>query len=39
LATLGLWLQTLAGAGTVPAGVDPVPLPTYITSGWKRWEK
>jgi hypothetical protein len=39
LATLGLWLQTLAGAGTVPQGVDPVPLPTYITSGWKRWEK
>jgi hypothetical protein len=39
LATLGLWLQTLAGAGTVPPGVDPVPLPTYITSGWKRWEK
>jgi hypothetical protein len=39
LATLGLWLQTLAGAGTVPAEVDPVPLPTYVTSGWKRWEK
>jgi hypothetical protein len=39
LATLGLWLQTLAGAGTVPADIEPVPLPTYITSGWKRWEK
>ncbi|KAG7338097.1 hypothetical protein IV203_016975 [Nitzschia inconspicua] len=38
LATLGLWLQTLAGAGTVPDGVEPVPLPTYSTSGWKRWE-
>ncbi|KAL3919646.1 MAG: hypothetical protein SGILL_003652, partial [Bacillariaceae sp.] len=39
LATLGLWLQTLAGAGTVPPEVDPIPLPTYVTSGWKRWEK
>mmetsp|Transcript_32600 Transcript_32600/g.54608 ORF Transcript_32600/g.54608 Transcript_32600/m.54608 type:complete len:196 (+) Transcript_32600:275-862(+) len=39
LATLGLWLQTLSGAGTVPADVKPVPLPTYVTSGWKRWEK
>jgi hypothetical protein len=38
LATLGLWLQTLAGAGTVPDGVNPVPLPTYVTSGWNRWE-
>lgn len=39
LATLGLWLQTLAGAGTVPEGVKSIPLPTYITSGWERWEK
>jgi len=39
LATLGLWLQTLAGAGTVPQGVKYTPLPTYITSGWERWEK
>eukprot|EP00536_Pseudo-nitzschia_multiseries_P009960 jgi/Psemu1/306940/fgenesh1_kg.290_\ len=39
LATLGLWLQTLAGAGTVPHGVKSTPLPTYITSGWERWEK
>ena len=39
LATLGLWLQTLAGAGTIPGGVKASPLPTYITSGWQRWDK
>jgi len=39
LATLGLWLQTLAGAGTVPVGVKAAPLPTYNTSGWQRWDK
>lgn len=39
LATLGLWLQTLAGAGTIPNEVDEnVTLPTYVTSGWERWE-
>jgi len=38
LATLGLWLQTLASSGTVPEGEKSVPLPTYITSGWQRWE-
>lgn len=38
LATLGLWLQTLACSGTVPEGVKSVPLPTYITSGWQRWQ-
>ncbi len=39
LATLGLWLQTLAGAGTVPAEIDDtVTLPSYVTSGWERWE-
>jgi hypothetical protein len=38
LATLGLWLQTLAGAGTVPQGYEPSPLPTYVTAGWKRWD-
>jgi hypothetical protein len=37
LATLGLWLQTLASSGTVPEEVKSVPLPTYITSGWQRW--
>jgi hypothetical protein len=38
LATLGLWLQTLAGAGTVPAHIEQVPLPSYATSGWDRWD-
>ena len=38
LATLGLWLQTLAGAGTVPEEVQQVPLPSYATSGWRRWD-
>jgi hypothetical protein len=38
LATLGLWLQTLAGAGTVPEDVQQVPLPSYATSGWRRWD-
>ena len=38
LATLGLWLQTLAGAGTVPDDVESIPLPSYATSGWDRWE-
>jgi hypothetical protein len=38
LATLGLWLQTLAGAGTVPEEVQQVPLPSYATSGWQRWD-
>jgi hypothetical protein len=38
LATLGLWIQTLAGAGTVPEEVNQLPLPSYATSGWQRWE-
>ena len=37
LGTLGLWLQTLASSGTIPEDVKSVPLPTYITSGWQRW--
>lgn len=36
LATIGLWLQTLAGSGTVPAGVDNVLFPTHTTTGWQR---
>ena len=39
LSTLGLWLQTLSSSGTVPEGVNPVPLPSYITSGWQRWDE
>lgn len=39
LATLGLWLQTLAGAGTVPEDVDEsIALPSYVTAGWQRWD-
>jgi hypothetical protein len=39
LATLGLWLQTLAGAGTLPKEVDQdTTLPSHVTSGWNRWD-
>ena len=38
LATLSLWLQTLAGSGMIPEGVDQVPLPSQKTSGWDRWD-
>jgi hypothetical protein len=38
LATLGLWLQTLAGAGTVPDGIEQTPMPSYATTGWNRWD-
>jgi hypothetical protein len=36
LATIGLWLQTLAGSGTVPVGVNHVLFPTHETTGWLR---
>jgi hypothetical protein len=38
LATISLWLQTLAGTGTVPEGVPNVPLPSQRTTGWERWD-
>ena len=38
LATIGLWLQTLAGSGTVPEGNLKSLLPTHKTVGWQRWE-
>lgn len=38
LATVSLWLQTLAGTGRVPEGVANAPLPTQKTSGWQRWD-
>jgi len=38
LATIGLWLQTLAGSGTVPVGVPKVLLPSHQTTGWQRWD-
>lgn len=37
LATISLWLQTLAGTGKVPAGVEAI-LPSHKTSGWERWQ-
>ncbi|KAL9188670.1 hypothetical protein ACHAXT_007048 [Thalassiosira profunda] len=38
LATIGLWLQTLASAGTVPEEVPFSPLPTHSATGWLRWD-
>jgi hypothetical protein len=38
LATLGLWLQTLAGEGTVPPEVNEAQLPSFKTAGWNRWD-
>lgn len=38
LATISLWLQTLAGTGRVPQDVDNVPLPSQKTTGWDRWD-
>ena len=38
LATIGLWLQTLAGSGKVPDSVNKVLLPSHTTTGWERWD-
>lgn len=38
LANISLWLQTLAGTGKVPEGVENVLLPTLKTSGWEKWD-
>jgi hypothetical protein len=38
LATIGLWLQTLASAGTVPDEIPFSPLPTHTAMGWLRWD-
>jgi len=38
LATIGLWLQTLAGSGSVPTDVEKVLLPSHQTTGWQRWD-
>jgi len=38
LSNLSLWLQTLAGKGTVPEGVDQVLLPSNEASSWQRWD-
>jgi len=38
LATISLWLQTLAGTGRVPKDILNVPLPSQRTTGWERWD-
>jgi hypothetical protein len=38
LATVSLWLQTLAGTGRVPKELPNVPLPTHKPTGWERWD-
>lgn len=38
LASIGLWLQTLAAAGTVPDCVESRPLPTLSSTGYLRWD-
>lgn len=35
LATISLWLQTLAGTGI---NIGNVPLPTHQSTGWERWD-
>lgn len=38
LATIGLWLQTLAGSGVVPPSIETELLPSHQTTGWQRWD-
>ena len=38
LATISLWLQTLAGTGRVPKDLPNIPLPSHKTTGWNRWD-
>lgn len=38
LATISLWLQNVASAGTCPEGVPNVLLPSHKTYGWDRWD-
>mmetsp|Transcript_21517 Transcript_21517/g.25970 ORF Transcript_21517/g.25970 Transcript_21517/m.25970 type:complete len:189 (-) Transcript_21517:51-617(-) len=38
LATIGLWLQTLAAEGKVPIGMKKVSLPSHTSSGWDKWD-
>lgn len=38
LATISLWLQTLAGTGRVPKDMPNIPLPSHKTTGWNRWD-
>lgn len=38
LATISLWLQTLAGTGKVPKDLPNTPLPSHKTTGWNKWD-
>jgi len=38
LSTVSMWLQGLAGSATIPNGVEPIPLPTHLSTGWMRWD-
>jgi hypothetical protein len=38
LATISLWLQTLAGTGRMPKDLPNIPLPSHKTTGWNRWD-
>lgn len=38
LASVSLWLQTLAGTGKTPKDIPNAPLPSLKASGWERWE-
>jgi hypothetical protein len=38
LATVGLWLQTVASFGTIPEETRRVLLPSHKTTGWEIWE-
>lgn len=38
LATVGLWLQTVSGFGTIPDHINQVLLPSHKTTGWEIWE-
>ena len=38
LATVGLWLQTVSGFGSIPEDARRVLLPSHKTSGWDIWD-
>ena len=38
LATVGLWLQTVSGFGSMPEEIRRVLLPSHKTSGWDIWD-
>lgn len=38
LATVGLWLQTVSGFGSIPEDARRVLLPSHKTSAWEVWD-